>query len=196
MSNINPVELMANQEDCAFDQPCIFGNRVEGHAVYCHNEKWFESPRKCRRTWYTGGKDPDEACTGYEPNPDFAGAHAVVVTEPKCPTCSGTRRTSGERYGSCFDCDGTGVVLAPVDLDEHLLRAVESAHSSSTHRDYVQVLVTQDSSESEAIEKSVEAGLIDIRSVSWKDNVTGYLVKLTGLGMASLRAAWKKNKQN
>lgn len=31
------VELIANNDDCAFDQACVFGRRVEDHAVYCHN---------------------------------------------------------------------------------------------------------------------------------------------------------------
>lgn len=51
-----------------FDQSCRHGGRVEGHSVYCHNENWPEHPRKCRRTWYTGGKVKDEDCPGYEPN--------------------------------------------------------------------------------------------------------------------------------
>ena len=66
---INLVELIADDEDCAFDQPCAFGHRVETHAVYCHNSEWPDAPRKCRRTWYTGGKERDEDCPGYKPNP-------------------------------------------------------------------------------------------------------------------------------
>lgn len=70
----NLVEIMAagdDDEDCAFDQPCKYGHRVGGHAVYCHNDGWKEGPRKCRRTWYTGGKERDEDCPGYEPNPEY-----------------------------------------------------------------------------------------------------------------------------
>lgn len=59
-------------EDVVFDQPCKFGCRVNGHAVYCHNEEWNDKPRKCRHTWYYG-KDKkgiqDKDCEGYEPNP-------------------------------------------------------------------------------------------------------------------------------
>ncbi len=71
---INLVELVADQADCAFDQPCIYGHRVERHAVYCHNEKWANSPRKCRHTWYykeigTGKEDKD--CPGFKLNPDY-----------------------------------------------------------------------------------------------------------------------------
>ena len=51
-----------------FNQPCKYGNLVEGHAVYCHNDNWLDRPRKCRRTWYTGGQERDEDCEGYAPN--------------------------------------------------------------------------------------------------------------------------------
>ena len=62
----NVVELLDDRQ--AFNQPCRFGNLVEGHAVYCHNHTWVDAPRKCRRTWYTGGQTRDEDCPGYEPN--------------------------------------------------------------------------------------------------------------------------------
>ena len=70
--SINLVEMCADAEDCAFDQPCAHGHRVEGHAVYCHNTTWAEAPRKCRRTWYTGGVVRDEDCPGFTPNPQYA----------------------------------------------------------------------------------------------------------------------------
>lgn len=63
---INIVELIADES--AFDQPCKYGNRVGGHSVYCHNNEWTDAPRKCRRTWYTGGTERDEDCPGYAPN--------------------------------------------------------------------------------------------------------------------------------
>lgn len=66
---MNLVELFAGSEDCAFDQPCAHGHRVENHAVYCHNDAWKEGPRKCRRTWYTGGEVRDEDCPGFSLNP-------------------------------------------------------------------------------------------------------------------------------
>lgn len=66
---VNLVELVADADDCAFDQPCRFGHRVEMHAVYCHNDAWKDKPRKCHRTWYTGGKERDEDCEGFERNP-------------------------------------------------------------------------------------------------------------------------------
>lgn len=63
------VEIIAEPEECSFNQPCIFGHLVDGHAVYCHNEHWLYAPRKCRRSWATGGERRDEDCEGYAPNP-------------------------------------------------------------------------------------------------------------------------------
>lgn len=65
---INLVELIA--EEGGFDQSCVYGNRVENHAVYCHSNHR-GAPRKCRCTWYTGGKIRDENCPFYKPNPEY-----------------------------------------------------------------------------------------------------------------------------
>lgn len=59
----------ATDEEQAFDQPCIYGNRVGCYAVYCHNDEWEDGPGKCRRTWYTGGEERDEDCPGFKANP-------------------------------------------------------------------------------------------------------------------------------
>ncbi len=69
---INLVELVADPEECAFDQQCIYGHRVNGHAVYCHNDKWIDAPRKCRQSWYWGGREgyQDKDCSGFKPNPE------------------------------------------------------------------------------------------------------------------------------
>jgi len=69
---INLVEMCAEPDECAFDQPCLYGHRVDGYAVYCHNDEW-EGPRKCRNSWYYGkntGHD-DKDCPGFKPNPDY-----------------------------------------------------------------------------------------------------------------------------
>lgn len=71
MMGFNLVELVDDGDDSAFDQPCKHGLRVDGHAVYCHNTGWEDAPRKCRRTWYTGGETRDEDCPGYAPNKDY-----------------------------------------------------------------------------------------------------------------------------
>lgn len=66
MTTNNIVEMIAD-DDCAFDQPCYFGHRVESHAVYCHNDAWSDGPRKCCRSQH----DPEhrhEDCPGFVPN--------------------------------------------------------------------------------------------------------------------------------
>ena len=57
------------------NQPCIYGELVEGHSVYCHNSK---SPyRKCRHSWYYGreqskiDKCADENCEYFKANPRY-----------------------------------------------------------------------------------------------------------------------------
>ena len=69
------MEDLADAEQCAFDQPCKHGHRVEAHAVYCKNKEWADAPRKCRRSWYTGGETKDEDCPGFEENPNTQPLH-------------------------------------------------------------------------------------------------------------------------
>jgi hypothetical protein len=76
MDIINLVELVADDDESAFNQPCKHGNLMFGHAVYCHNSKWADAPRKCRRTWYTGGEVRDEDCEGFAHN-DQSGMDAA-----------------------------------------------------------------------------------------------------------------------
>lgn len=66
-SFVNLVEMISDEQ--GFNQPCAYGNLCDGHAVYCHNDGWLYSPRKCRRTWYTGGEVRDEDCPGFVANP-------------------------------------------------------------------------------------------------------------------------------
>lgn len=74
----NVVELLTD-DDCAFDQPCRYGHRVESHAVYCHADHWLYSPRKCRRGKQWDGEDwPHEKCPAFAPNP--------ALTSTKGPT--------------------------------------------------------------------------------------------------------------
>lgn len=62
------ISGMEGEENCVYDQPCKYGFRIGGHSVYCHNLKWKDAPRKCRRTWFTGGQEKDEDCQGFEKN--------------------------------------------------------------------------------------------------------------------------------
>lgn len=69
ITQLNRVELVAETDACAWDQPCAFGHRVDDHAVYCHHAEWTESPRKCRR-----GRSSDyrhEDCPGFLANPRY-----------------------------------------------------------------------------------------------------------------------------
>ena len=68
MSTNNIVEMIHDYDDeegGGFDQPCHFGNRCGYYAVYCHNDAWPDSPRKCRRN-----RDDykHEDCPGFVPN--------------------------------------------------------------------------------------------------------------------------------
>jgi hypothetical protein len=71
--HLNLVEMIADDDECAYDQPCAHGYRVETHAVYCHNKKWLYAPSKCRR--HGGGSVwgdepwPHDQCPGYLANP-------------------------------------------------------------------------------------------------------------------------------
>ena len=65
------IVIESMEEDCAFDQPCEYGWRVGGHSVYCENNKWKGAPRKCRRSWFTGGEVKDEDCEGFKKNQDY-----------------------------------------------------------------------------------------------------------------------------
>ena len=59
---INLVEMVTDKEEQT-QAPCKYGNIVEGHACYCHNEK---APyRKCPQ-WRNG--EPYEECKYFNNN--------------------------------------------------------------------------------------------------------------------------------
>lgn len=64
----NIVPLLA-EGDVAYDCPCAWAQHVKGHAVYCENDGWLYSPRKCRRgigSW--DGTPLQETCPGFRKN--------------------------------------------------------------------------------------------------------------------------------
>lgn len=61
------MNLVETFEKPNFNQSCVYGNLIEGHAVYCHCKN-INAPRKCKRTWYTKGIIKDEDCQFYKPN--------------------------------------------------------------------------------------------------------------------------------
>ena len=72
----NVIEMVADEDECAWDQPCAFGHAVKGHAVYCHNDRWLYAPRKCRRGDWCADlygidreKNKHQNCRGFKPNP-------------------------------------------------------------------------------------------------------------------------------
>jgi hypothetical protein len=75
---VNVVEMIGDPDDSGFDQKCRFGYRVEAHAVYCHNDGWLYSPRKCRRAnepsdipLWDEKPSFQEDCPGYKASPRF-----------------------------------------------------------------------------------------------------------------------------
>ena len=196
---INLVEMVADGDDCAFDQPCKFGHRVEGHAVYCHNDEWYDSPRKCRRTWYTGGEVKDETCPGFQPNPAFKGEFATVaITGQRCAKCGGTRlfKTDRNSVETCPRCMGEGVEPQAIELtayeqDTLEIGCLHSGKHSAQHEFFVRVAITEE--ERESIYKLSEINLVDIRSVTFALEGV-FLLRLTGKGDATMRANWKAKK--
>lgn len=70
MTTQNIVEIIHDYDDeegGGFDQPCHYGNRCGGHAVYCHNDAWPDGPRKCRRSIHDQ-EHRHEDCPGFYPN--------------------------------------------------------------------------------------------------------------------------------
>jgi hypothetical protein len=76
-TQFNIVEAMfGDEEEEAFDQPCVHGNRFGGHSVYCHHPDGVS--RKCYYRWGTQKEHEANECGGYEPNPAYTGRN-----EPK-----------------------------------------------------------------------------------------------------------------
>lgn len=61
----NLVEILADDSEKSFNQSCKFGCLVAGHAVYCHSDN-SDAPRKCHKTWASGGEVKDEDCEFYQ----------------------------------------------------------------------------------------------------------------------------------
>ena len=202
---LNIVEAIQGPDsDCAFDQPCQFGHRVEGHAVYCHNDNWRDGPRKCRRTWYTGGKTGDEDCPGFEPNRDFRGEiHETIVSDNLCSKCNGkkVRPTDRGHCETCQHCAGEGVEPHSMPLSGFEQDTLEMGvgHSECRSAQYErQVRIAETRAESDKLSNLEEAGLIRIHQVSSgsASGVLVFLFSLTGKGDAVMRANWEQNKKN
>jgi hypothetical protein len=190
---------MAIQDDanCALDQPCKFGHRVESHAVYCHHDEWEDSPRKCRRSWATGGDVRDEDCPGFRPNPEFKGEVGVpLAVAPLCSACGGTRLRKSDRKGvaTCGRCMGDGVEPQTLPLSQFGQDTLElglsfTGRHPASHEPHVRVAETREQY-AEVCELD-RLKLISIRSVSsTPGDGYAFLIRLTPKGDAVMRANW------
>lgn len=198
MSVFNIVELVtAGGDDCAFDQPCKWGHRVEGHAVYCHNEAWDDSPRKCRRTWYTGGEIKDEDCAGFEANPAFKGELRPTPLQGElCSRCHGVKRISTDlgKSETCPLCEGSGEQPSSIELTQYEQNTLEmgSRHTGKNPTDgHPFVCIAENAKERLSIERLCKLNLIVLRSASFANGgVTAYLLENTMKGYAVMKCNW------
>ena len=194
---MNVVELVADPSECASDQRCRFGNRVDGHAVYCHNDRWTDSPRKCRRTWYTGGKTKDEDCPGFEKNLEFKGTlNPTPITAPLCTKCKGRRviGTDRKQVETCPHCCGDGAEPSAIPLSQYEQDTLELGDLGG-HGNCHFVRVATTNKERDSIAKLDELSLVQIRSVTFAPaRASVFLLEPTGKGTAVMKANWKANK--
>ena len=196
----NIVELVADLEDCAFDQPCQFGHRVEGHAVYCHNDAWSDGPRKCRRTWYTGGEVRDEDCPGFQPNDAFQGpiGQPREIATP-CAECGGARLAVHDPIGNtvetCDRCQGTGEEPPRMELGQWEVYVLESCvggnhvHPFDEHHAIISGAAFR---LKEFPQRLWNDGLLDLHAIGWDGPATIHTVTLTRKGYAVLHQAWNQ----
>lgn len=197
---INLVEMIQDGDsDCAWDQPCKFGHRVEGHAVYCHNESWDDSPRKCRRTWATGGDIKDEDCPGFQRNIEFAGAlDPTPVAEPRCTKCGGSKLVESHpgRTKTCTRCMGEGrdpQTMKLSDFAQNVLERLISDNLGDFDDFDPQAVIADSESDAKDVLGLERLSLVEIRSMQArpKMGITVFLCRLTGKGAVVLRAIWK-----
>ncbi len=194
----NIVELATAGEKSA-PQRCVFGHLVEDHAVYCHNDKWADGPRKCRRTWYTGGKTKDEDCPGFSANPEFKGQlEPVHSAKPLCQKCKGKKVVLGTRgqMDTCSLCMGDGSQPKAIKLSVYGQNTLERgcAHGGNSYgHGFIRIAETDE--ECDAISGLIELELVVLRSESCTKGSTVYLLENTLKGEAVMRANWKANKE-
>lgn len=196
--DFNIVELVtAGDNDCAFDQRCKFGHRVEGHAVYCHNAQWEDSPRKCRRTRYTDGKIKDEDCPGFEANPEFKGSFdPSPIKSPLCTKCYGSRcvLSDGVKMGTCPLCMGSGSQPTAMKLSTYEQNTLELGSLHGSYQKHPFVRIAEDDAQNRSIDKLCELALVTLRSMSHTRGSVVYLLESTMKGQAVMRANWEATK--
>jgi hypothetical protein len=191
----NMVELLADPEDCAFDQPCRFGHRVETHAVYCHADHWQDAPRKCRRnrTDYL-----HEDCPGFRPNPlSLEPLSPSPLVGTLCYRCAGQKVVAADRgkVETCERCCGDGIEPHAVALSPYQLTTLEMGlghtYRPGNHRPFMRIAETRE--QNEEISVMQEINLIDTRSIQFFKGATVLLLELTGKGEAVMHAIWAAN---
>ena len=197
---VNIVEVLASEGDCAFDQPCKFGHRVEDHAVYCHNEAWYDHPRKCHRSWYTGGERKDEDCPGFSLNPAYAGPLSPsALTGAPCGACNGLKlkQTENGRSETCRRCMGSGSEPILIPLSAEAIDVLERGlQHSGKHPGFYEpfIVVARNEKEKSAVYILDGAQLIHIRSMTFSSDIV-FLAELTQKGEAVLLLAWAARSQ-
>lgn len=196
----NVVELAtADSDDCGFDQRCRFGHRVEGHAVYCHNDNWDDAPRKCRRSWATNGEIKDEDCAGFEVNPNFAGTlEPTPIDGDVCTRCRGKKRIGTDRgkTETCPLCMGSGSEPKAIELTVYEQETLEvgtghsGRHDTAGHRF---IRIAENDMDCASIQKLIALNLVVFRSVSYGVNVAAYLLENTMRGESVMRKNWKSS---
>ena len=202
----NIVELAAGtvgDNDCAFDQPCKHGHRVEGHAVYCHNDAWIDGPRKCCRTWYTSGEVRDEDCPGFQPNEQFKntiGQPREIVTP--CSDCGGAKLSVQDpvrhTVHTCDRCQGTGEEPPRMELsrwERYVLESCVASNFSHPFDENSTILSGAMFRLKEFPTRLLDEGLLDLRSVGCDGPATTHTVRLTRKGYAVLHQAWNQGRR-
>lgn len=202
----NIVELIADQDDSAFDQPCKFGHRVEGHAVYCHHDEWVSGPRKCRRSWYTGGEVRDEDCPGFAPNSKHPNVGTPTTIISPCVSCGGAKVIKPDaakpQIETCDRCAGNGEEPQFVSLSQDELYVLESlvgpALSHQETREARPVIVSAKSRLTALPDRICDDDWADLESVSFDhgSGVSVYMLRLTAKGFAILRMFWNQQKES
>lgn len=195
---MNIVELIAGeQEDGGFNQHCKHGYLVEGHAVYCHNSAWSDSPTKCRRTWYTGGEVKDEECPGYRRNSSIPNAPVrAAIQENPCSRCGGRKLVVvGKRKNdTCPNCEGDGHEPTVPELTEYEVDTLSLGHFRSGGCGLPFVRIATNDEEKDSIWRLAKMNLLRYHSATrcGSGAELAYLLEVTGKGNAVLSKIWER----
>ena len=186
--------------DSAADQRCKFGNRVDDHAVYCHADHWEDAPRKCRRSWYTGGNVKDEDCPAFQLNPEFKGELLPTPVDGElCSKCKGTRcrNTEGEKIATCQRCMGSGLEPHAINLSQYAQDTLEmgighTGRAAARFRPFCRIADSEE--QSNQIESLIISDLVRLEVTYFHKDLIIYQLELTAKGEAVCHANWEAAK--